>query len=309
MTSAPTLVSRMPPGIFDDPTFGLRERFNLDLIPVDAINRWWAEITRQGIRDARSQASNMFQRTKKGARWYTVRSHIEHTLIELHGLRLYCWLLGDFEVARCWASGLGQAGAVVGSDYPYSDEERYGVLEPFETLGCACVWRALELGCSHADEMLALLRRYSAWPAQKLCHEWGWTAGRPQASADGLVPVSNAVRWWSITADLGPLEAQAHLVEELEVVDAPEGPHFHRDDLLLATRADRLDTLSRRVKDSMDYLINAECSYSEWAAAPDVLRHSLLESHRLDPEKGRQLIGWTSGYFPDTVAEVEKEIG
>ena len=121
--------------------------------------------------------------------------------------------------------------------------------------GDALVQRPLELGCPHADEMLALLRRYSAWPAQKLCHEWGRKVGLRQASAGGLVPVSDAVRWWSITADLGSLDAQTQMVEELEVVDAPAGPHFHLDDLLQATRADRLQaraatTTMRRTRTS-----------------------------------------------------------
>jgi len=299
----------MPPGIFDDPTFGVGERFAQDLIPVESVYRWWAEITGQSIKEARCQASRLFERAKNGTRWYTCRTDIEHTLVELHGLRLYCWLLGEIERGRCSASGLGQAGAWVGSDYPYRDEEQYGALEPFETLGCACVWRALELGCSHADEMLALLRRYSSWPAQKLCHEWGWTIGLPRPSSDGLIPVQDAVHWWSITASVGALEAQVDLVEALTVEDGPEGPHFHRADLLRATRADRIDTLTVRVKDSMDYLINAECSHSQWQDAPKVLRRSLLEAHDLDPEKGRHLIGWTAGYFPETAAEIEAEIG
>ena len=36
---------RMPPGIFDDPAFGLRDRFERELIGVAEFHDWWVEIT------------------------------------------------------------------------------------------------------------------------------------------------------------------------------------------------------------------------------------------------------------------------
>jgi hypothetical protein len=68
MTTTPL---RMPPGIFDDPTFGLADRFDCELIPVSDFHAWWADVTDLRLDDARAAAVGYFHaaRTRDGQRW------------------------------------------------------------------------------------------------------------------------------------------------------------------------------------------------------------------------------------------------
>ena len=296
--------TRMPPGIFDDPTFGLRQRFADEKIPVTAGNLWWAEVLGCSKREGRRRASDTFPRTTAGHRWIYLRSAMEAELNEMHGRRLFAWLVASIESCEVWVSGIDSAGGF----YPYGEDERWGILQPYESVAVACAVRALDLGCEHADEMLALSRRYFAADTNKHCFEWGWTRGLPTGDREGRVRVVDAIRWWSITADLGHLDAQSDLTAALDIDDSGGGPFVDRAALLRHTRPRRLNILHNRVRDGMDFLINGECTATEQYSAPDLLRRSLLEAHALDPAEGCRLIGWTRGYFPHIAAEVEEVI-
>ncbi len=295
---------RMPPGIFDDPTFGLRRRFPHETIPVAEGNRWWAGILGCSQREGRRRASDTFRRRTSRGRWIYRRSELEYTLNELHGLRLFTWLVASIEDHVAWGTGIEG----VGGWYPYAEDDRWGGLEPYDSIAVACAVRALDLDCDHADEMLALSRRYFGVNTHKHCFEWGWTRWLPAGNDEGRVPVADAIRWWSITANLGPIDSQADLAEALDLVDAPAGPFVERAALIRHACPPRLTLLHNRVRDAMDYLINGECSTTDLYTAPDLLRRSLLEAHALDPDTGDHLIGWTRGYFPHIAAEVEEVI-
>lgn len=120
-----------------------------------------------------------------------------------------------------------------------------------------------------------------------------------------LIPV-DAVRWWSITSSISDLDAQTTLAAELEIQVRDRVPHIRHEDLLAATRGPRLNTLRRRITDSMDHIINHECGHADLLAAPDRLRNSLREALRLDPEEGAQLLRWVNGYFPDIASEIQE---
>ena len=53
----------------------------------------------------------------------------------------------------------------------------------------------------------------------------------------------------------------------------------------------------------MDHLINEECSYEDVLVAPDRIRAALREALEQDEAKGRELVRWVAGYFPDLAAE------
>jgi len=298
--------SRKPPGIFDDPTFGLRERFEQALIPVAEFHDWWIEITGLRLADARRVAVDFFERARgrDGPRWCYRRSVVEQALNELHGRRLLVWLAADLE----WAPRFGAGLATVGAGYPYWSEERLTVLDEYESVASACVRRALDLGYALADPMLAILSDRRPFEARKVAHEWGWTTGLPPETEDGLVPVAYAVRWWATTRDIDSLDAQTELTGELRIEERNGELAFRRCDLLAATRGSRLSTLRLRITNALDHLINHECSHSDLLAAPDVLRASLREALRLDPEEGAELLEWVRGYRPHIVEEIEEEL-
>ncbi len=296
--------TRMPPGIFDDPTFGLTRRFAAERIPVADGNRWWAEVLGCSRREGRKRASDTFPRTTDGHRWIYLRSAMEAELKEMHGRRLFAWLTASIEGREVWLSGIDSAGGF----YPYGEDDRWGVLQPYQAVAVACAIRALDLGCEHADEMLALSRRYFGLDTNKHCFEWGWTRWLPAGDEEGRVRVVDAIRWWSITADLGHLEAQADLTTALEIDDSGGGPFVEHAALIRHTCPKRLSVLHNRVQDAMDFMINGECSTTDLYTAPDLLHRSLVEAHALDPDTGRHLIGWTRGYFPHIAAEVEEVI-
>ena len=295
----------MPPGVFDDPTFGLRDRFEQELIGVAEFHNWWVELTGLPLREARRAAVDFFAeaRAKHGQRWCYRRSVVEQRLSELHGRRLLVWLAADLE----WAPRFGAGVATVGVGYPFKDEERFTALGKYESVAGACVSRALDLGYSLTDHILAILSDRRPLEARTIRHEWGWTTGLPPEAEDGLVLVSDAVRWWSITRGIGAPEAQTELTGILRIEDRNGEPAFRRSELLAATSGSRLSTLRLRITNALDHLINAECSHSDLLAAPNALRTNLREALRLDPEKGAELLAWVRGYRPHIADEIEEE--
>lgn len=69
----------------------------------------------------------------------------------------------------------------------------------------------------------------------------------------------------------------------------------------------RLNALHRQIADSMDHLINEECTYADVLTAPDRIQDSLRELRRLDDARYRDDPGWVRKYFPHLAEEVEKE--
>ena len=69
----------------------------------------------------------------------------------------------------------------------------------------------------------------------------------------------------------------------------------------------RLRALHGQIADSMDHLINEECTYAEVLTAPDRIQNSLCELRRLDEDRFRDDLDWVQQYFPHLAAEVEKE--
>jgi len=70
----------------------------------------------------------------------------------------------------------------------------------------------------------------------------------------------------------------------------------------------RLHALHRQIADSMDHLINEECTYADVLSAPVRIQDSLRELRRLDEERYLEDLRWVRKYFPRLAAEVDKEV-